>query len=444
MAINGLPQELIRHKRDGGPLNHEQIAWLVHSLVDGTISDSQIAAWAMAVYFQGLDLAERVALTEAMAASGTRLTWTEPALPGPVLDKHSTGGVGDKVSLLLAPLVAACGGYVPMLSGRGLGHTGGTQDKLAAIPGYDTAPTLDRLRQVVRDVGCAIIGQTAELAPADRRLYAIRDVTATVESIGLITASILSKKLAEGLEGLVLDVKTGSGAFLADLPAARELAESLVTVAQGAGLATTALITDMNQVLGRTAGNALEVAEATAFLRGEPRDSRLAEVTLALSAELLQLGRLAANAEQARRKLVAALDSGQAAERFAQMVAALGGPTDWLERAVAYLPKAPVIEPIFAERPGYVSAMDTRAIGWLIVQLGGGRRQVSDLIDYAVGLSDVCQIGEWVDEQQPLARVHARDTTQVTMATMALRTAITLSATVPAARLLVHGRFGGG
>ncbi|TVR67584.1 MAG: thymidine phosphorylase, partial [Candidatus Competibacteraceae bacterium] len=332
------PQDLIRRKRDGLALSSAEIAALVQGMVDQTLSEGQIAAFAMAVYFRGLNPEERIALTQAMRRSGTVLDWTDAGLAGPVLDKHSTGGVGDKVSLILAPLVAACGGYVPMIAGRGLGHTGGTVDKLASIPGYDTAPDLPRFRRVVRTVGCAIIGQTADLAPADRRFYAVRDVTATVESLDLIVASILSKKLAEGLDGLVLDVKTGSGAFMTTLDQARELAHGLVEVARGAGLPATALITDMDQALGHAAGNALEVAEAINYLRGSRRDPRLHEVVLALGSELLLLGGLAADAGSARSRLQAALDGGQAAERCAAMVQALGGPAELLDAPERFLP----------------------------------------------------------------------------------------------------------
>ena len=325
-----LPQEIIRKKRDGGALDGSEIAEFIEGLASGRISEGQVAAFAMAVFFNGMSREETVALTRAMTGSGTRLTWRD--LDGPVLDKHSTGGIGDKVSLVLAPVVAACGAYVPMISGRGLGHTGGTLDKLDSIPGYATKPDLERLRAAVRTAGCAIIGQTDDLAPADRRLYAIRDVTATVESIPLIVASILSKKLAAGLDALVMDVKAGSGAFLPSFEATRELARTLVEVANGAGLRCSALLTDMSQCLGRTAGNALEVREAIDVLTGQAVHSRLREVTLALAAELLVLGGLAEDKAGAAGAAARALDSGAAAERFARMVAALGGPADVLER----------------------------------------------------------------------------------------------------------------
>ena len=350
-----LPQEIIRHKRDGRTLSDEEIYLMVAGLTSGEIGDAQIAAFAMAIFFQGMNMEERITLTQAMTRSGQVMNWSGQDLPGPVVDKHSTGGVGDKVSLMLAPIVAACGGFVPMISGRGLGHTGGTLDKLDSIPGYNSTPDKRKFQRVVKEVGCAIIGQTDDLAPADSRLYGIRDITATVDSIPLITASILSKKLAAGLDGLVMDVKTGSGAFAADIGMARELAESIVAVANGANLPTCALITDMNQVLGRAVGNSLEVAEALTFLRNENPEARLREVVLTLAQEMLDLTGLSGNPE-------AALNSGRAMEIFARMVSQLGGPTDLAENAVLYLPRAPVSKPCSAIDAGTVSAMDTRAI----------------------------------------------------------------------------------
>jgi thymidine phosphorylase len=422
-----LPQEIIRRKRDGGVLGDAEIAFFVRGLTDGSIAEGQVAAFAMAVFFKGMTMGERVALTRAMAQSGRTIDWSGAALSGPVLDKHSTGGVGDKVSLLLAPLLAACGAAVPMISGRGLGHTGGTLDKLDSIPGYRTAPELELFRKVVAEAGCAIIGQTADLAPADRRLYAIRDVTATVESIPLITASILSKKLAAGLQGLVMDVKFGSGAFMAEPARARELAESIATVATGAGLPTTALLTDMNQVLGRTAGHALEVGEAIDWLTGKARDRRLDDVTLALGAEMLLLGRLAGDREAARRKLVAARDSGAAAERFQRMVVALGGPADLLERPDKRLPRAAVERPVESDRRGFIARVDVRAVGLAILALGGGRRRVEDRIDYGVGVADMQGIGDEVGPGRPLAIVHARDAAAADRAAEEIREAVEIS-----------------
>ena len=442
MTAAFLSQDLIRRKRDGLALSSAEIDFLVRGMVDQTLGEGQLAAFAMAVYFRGLNPDERIALTQAMTRSGTVLDWADLELAGPVLDKHSTGGVGDKVSLILAPLVAACGGYVPMVAGRGLGHTGGTVDKLASIPGYATAPDLPRFRQVVQTVGCAIIGQTAELAPADRRFYAVRDVTATVESLDLIVASILSKKLAEGLQGLVLDVKTGSGAFMTTLDQARELAHRLVAVARGAGLPATALITDMDQVLGRAAGNALEVQEAIAYLKGSSRDPRLHELVLALGSAMLRLGGLAAETTQARTQLRAALDDGRAAERCAAMVRALGGPAELLDQPERLLPQAPVVAAALPRRDGTVLRMDTRALGMAVVGLGGGRRRTGDPIDLAVGLSDLCPVGAWVDTRRPLALVHARREDQAQAAIAALQAAIAVGDAAPPPRPLVHATLG--
>ena len=423
-----LPQEIIRRKRDGARLGAEEIARMVRGLTDGSVGEGQIAAFAMAVFFRGLDLDERVALTTAMRDSGTVLGWD---LPGPVLDKHSSGGIGDDVSLMLAPMVAACGGFVPMISGRGLGHTGGTLDKLDAIPGYRTQPDNATFARVVADVGCAIIGQTADLAPADKRFYAIRDVTATVESIDLITASILSKKLAAGLEGLVLDVKWGSGAFMATLDEATRLARALTEVANGAGLPTRALVTDMNEPLAPAAGNAVEVRHAVDFLTRRRRDARVETVTVELGAEMLTLGGLAASLEEARARLVATLDDGRAAEVFGRMVAALGGPTDFVEAAARVLPMAPVTRPVFAAESGVVAAIETRAIGVAVVELGGGRVNAADAIDTAVGFTDLAGIGAAIDGERPLGVVHARDEAAAEAASERLRAAYRLASSAP-------------
>jgi len=427
-----LAQEIIRCKRDGHALDRVQIDAFVRGLVDASWSEAQAAAMAMALFLKGMSDAETVALTHAMTRSGEVLDWAAAALPGPVLDKHSTGGVGDKVSLMLAPIVAACGGFVPMISGRGLGHTGGTLDKFDSIPGYQTAPPIGRLRDALRSAGCAIVGQTAEVAPADRRLYAIRDVTGTVESIPLITASILSKKLAAGLQGLVMDVKTGNGAFAAELPMAQALAQSLVQVAEGAGLPTRAWITDMNQVLGTSCGNAVEVHEALAFLEGRAREPRLLEVTRMLSAELLLIGGLAHELDEALARVDAVLADGRALERFARMVAALGGPIDFVERAGAYLPVARVRRPVLAARSGYVCGIATREIGLLVVELGGGRRQASDAVDHRVGLSEVIALGRRVEVGEPLAVVHAADEASAAAACARLAGLIEIGETAPA------------
>jgi thymidine phosphorylase len=417
-----LAAELIRTKRDGGELSADEIAFLVNGITDGSVSDAQVGALAMAIVWRGMSKDERIALTGAMRDSGDVLRWDFDR----VLDKHSTGGVGDKVSLLLAPIVAACGGSVPMISGRGLGHTGGTLDKLQSIPGYDVAPDNAKLRAAVANAGCAIVGQTAALAPADRRLYAIRDATGTVESIPLIVASILSKKLAAGLSALVMDVKVGSGAFLPDLESARELARAIVEVAQGNGLPTSALLTDMDRVLGRTAGNAVEVREAIDHLTGAKSDDRLRAITLALCEELLALGGIA-GADPAK-----ALDSGAAAERFAQMVADLGGPSDLLERD--RLPHAAVTVEAFPDEPGVLEGVDVRAVGLAIIGLGGGRARETDSIDHAVGLTEVASPGERVGPgERPLALVHARDEASAQRAVAELRAACRVGDAAPSA-----------
>jgi len=423
-----LAQEIIRIKRDGHSLARAHIDAFVRGLVDGSWSEGQAAALAMAMFLKGMSRAETVNLTQAMTHSGRVMDWRAADLHGPVLDKHSTGGVGDKVSLMLAPIVSACGGVVPMISGRGLGHTGGTLDKLASIPGYDTAPDVPTLHRALKSAGCAIIGQTADLAPADRRLYAIRDVTATVESVPLITASILSKKLAAGLNALVMDVKVGNGAFADLLDMATTLAESLVQVANGAGLPTRAWLTDMNQVLGSNCGNALEVLEALDFLTGTWREPRLLQVTRTLSAELLVMGRLAGDEAQALQQVDDALHSGRALTQFARMVSALGGPTDFCERPGHYLPSAPVQLPVLAQRSGFVTGMATRAIGLAVVELGGGRRQASDTIDARVGFSQFVQMGQSVQAGDVLAVVHAGDTSAAERARATLQEKIQIHA----------------
>ena len=409
--------------REGRGLTPEAARWFAGGLADGGVDDAQAGAFAMAVLLKGLDRAGRVALTEAMRDSGDVLRWD---LPGPVVDKHSTGGVGDTVSLILAPALAACGAFVPMISGRGLGHTGGTLDKMEAIPGYNALPDNDKLRQVVADCGCAIVGATGRIAPADRRLYAIRDISGTVESIDLITASILSKKLAAGLDALVLDVKSGSGAFMQTEGDARALAESLVGTANGAGCKTSALVTQMSQPLARVAGNALEVAEALRHLRDCP-DTPLMQVSIALAAEALALSGLAPDVAAGDAKIREALSSGRAAEHFAKMVTALGGPADLLENPTPYLkPDTPFIRQVRAT--GVVQSIDTRALGEVVVHLGGGRLKLSDKLDMGVGLSDLALVGEPADL---LATIHARSEAQLDAAEAAIRTAYTLGEAAP-------------
>jgi len=399
-----LYQEIIRHKRDGAELSAEEIIAMVEGIASGDASEGQVAAFAMAVFFQGMSRAEAAALTLAMRDSGDVFHWD---LPGPVVDKHSTGGVGDNVSLMLAPIVAACGGYVPMISGRGLGHTGGTLDKMDSIPGYTSQPDNPLFRRVVAEAGCAIIGQTAALAPADKRFYATRDVTATVESVPLITASILSKKLAAGLGGLVMDVKSGNGAFMDSFERAEELARSLTGVAREAGLPCNALITDMNQPLASAAGNALEVANAVDFLTGAHRDARLEAVTLALAGEMLALSGLAGDRDDGLTKARVALESGQAADVFGRMVHALGGPADFVENHAAHLAKAAFTRAVAAPASGHVAAIETRDIGLAVVELGGGRRRADDEINPAVGLTGLIDLGVPIHKGAPLCLIHA-------------------------------------
>jgi len=434
-------QEIIRAKREGRALDDAQIDAFVRGVATRTWSEGQVAALAMAICLRGMTFAETVALTRAMTASGEVLDWSRERLDKPVLDKHSTGGVGDKVSLLLAPIVAACGAVVPMVSGRGLGHTGGTLDKLSALPGYRLTPSRRALVRALRDAGCAIVGPSSRIAPADRRLYAIRDATGTVESLPLITASILSKKLAAGLHGLVMDVKAGNGAFCATLDEAHQLATSLVAVARGAGLPTAALVSDMSQVLGHTAGNALELREALDVLTGRAREPRLTELTLELSAQLLQLGGLHAELSQARAHAQAALDSGAAAERFARMVAALGGPRDVL--ADAALSAAPCVRDIACARDGMVAAMDTRAIGLAVIALGGGRNVPGAQIDVRVGFDRIVPLGARVQRGDPLARVHAASPADADRGAAAFAAALQLADTPPHATPLVHEAIAG-
>lgn len=404
-----LPQEVIAKKRDGEKLTNKEIRNFIDGFTHGSVSDAQAAAFAMAVFFRQMDIEERVALTKAMRDSGSILDWSD--LDGPVVDKHSTGGVGDNVSLMLAPILAACDVYVPMISGRGLGHTGGTLDKFDAIPGYTATPDNELFRKTVKQVGCAIIGQTDDLAPADRALYALRDVTATVENISLITASILAKKLAAGLDVLVLDVKVGSGAFMKTTDEAQGLASSLVQVANGAGVKTGAVLTDMNEPLASAAGNALEVRNAVDFLTGKALDRRLRHVTLELAAQALVMAGRAPNHEAGWKQAETALTSGAALEKFSAMVSALGGPVDFIEKMDTYLHAAPIIRDVFAPKPGKITAIDTKNVGMAVVTLGGGRRLPTDKIDHAVGFDRLAGIGTKVDKNTPLARLHARDET---------------------------------
>ena len=430
--------DVIRKKRDGGELSQDEIVFFVDGLADGSIPPEQVSALAMAIYLNSMSFEEAGWLTAAMASSGTVLDWSDQDLDGPVVDKHSTGGVGDKVSFLLAPIAAACGCYVPMISGRGLGHTGGTLDKIGSIPGYNATPDFDLFRKVVKDAGCAIIGQTAELAPADRRLYAIRDVTGTVESVPLITASILSKKIAAGLDALVMDVKVGSGAFMKTVERANELAQSLIRTAAVAGLKTRALITDMNEVLGTTAGNAVEIAESMEYLGNERREPRLDEVVLGLCAEMLLATGVEQDRDKAKARADAAVASGDAAEVFTRMVAALGGPRDFAGDYRRHLPAAAVLRPVPAGAAGYLAEVDAFAVGNAIITLGGGRRKQDDRLDLSVGFTDVLPIGTKVDRDTPLATVHAASADAAERAAELLRKACRIAEARPSPRPIVH------
>ena len=434
-----LPQELIRKKRDGASLNDAEIGFLVQGISDGSLTDAQLGAFAMAVFKCGMSMNERVNLTRHMMNSGDTLQWSQLELDGPVVDKHSTGGVGDKISLMLAPIVAACGGYVPMISGRGLGHTGGTLDKLESIPGYDGTPNNSKFQSLVKKVGCAIIGQTANLAPADQRFYATRDVTATVESIDLITASILSKKLASGLDALVMDIKTGNGAFAADYKMAQELAQSIANVSNQSGVPTSCLITDMNQVLGHSVGNATEVIECLDFLVN-PKDAstRLITLTIELSAYMLQLSGLEKDLDIARKKSQDALNSGQAASIFGKMIYELGGPIDLLEKPNKHLNPMPIISPVKSKVSGYISEIDVRAVGLSMIHLKAGRTKSTDPIDHGVGLSEIVSVGQWVSKGDTLAMAHCRDKDQISYLEKTLPSLITLNDNQITSPVLIH------
>ncbi len=425
--------------RNARALNCDQINWFVAGLADGAVTDAQAGAFAMGVCLNGMSKEARVALTAAMRDSGETLSWD---LDGPVLDKHSTGGVGDCVSLLLAPALAAVGAYVPMISGRGLGHSGGTLDKLEAIPGLTTEMDEARFRRIVGDVGTAIVSASERIAPADRRLYAVRDVTGTVNSVDLITASILSKKLAAGLEGLVLDVKVGSGAFMKTMEEAENLAGALVATANGAGCATAALITDMSEPLAPSLGNALEVMEVMEVLTNGQCETDLWEVARALGARLLQLSGQAGDDAAAGDMLDRVLQNGAAAEVFGKMVAAMGGPADFTERWRDRLAAAPVVIDVTAEAPGYVTAIDGEALGMAVVHLGGGRLIQGARIDPSVGLSAVARIGDDVSRGTALARVHAASRGAGEIAVRAVKEAITIGDEGAVAPPLVHKRVG--
>lgn len=430
-----IPQDIIREKRDGLALSQDQIKHFVAGITSGKVSEGQIAAFAMAIYFKGMTIEERKLLTLAMRDSGDVMSWD---VPGPVVDKHSTGGVGDMVSLMLGPIVAACGAYVPMITGRGLGHTGGTLDKLESIPGYSATPDNALFQKCVKDLGVCIIGQTQSLAPADKRFYATRDVTATVESVPLITASILSKKLAEGLDGLVMDVKFGNGAFMQSPEEGTELAESIVKVANSAGVKTSAILTDMNTPLAWTAGNSLEIMETVQYLNGQVQHADLHEVTIELAAAMLVNGKLATHMDNGRQMALQALNSGAAAEIFAKMIHLLGGPADLLEKPELYLPKAKIIKPLLATEAGYISGYQSRKIGMSVVALGGGRVRAQDEIDHSVGLGEILPVGSKVEKGDPIVMIHAASQDSWNRVSTQITQYVQLSETQPekASRLL--------
>ncbi len=431
-----LPQEIIRTKRDGLILSEDKIQGFVDGLVNGTFNDAQVGSMAMAIFQQGMAIEEVVAFTKAMMNSGDVLSW--PELDGPVVDKHSTGGVGDKVSFMLAAIVAACGAYVPMISGRGLGHTGGTSDKLESIAGFNVQPSIADFKRIVKDVGVAIISQTDNLAPADKRLYSIRDVTGTVESIPLITASILSKKLSAGLDSLVMDVKVGNGAMMSDMSKATQLAQSIVNVANGAGVPTQAIITDMNQVLGTSAGNAVEMYETVKYLNGKQREPRLHAVVVALATSMLISAKVANTEDEAKTKINHALSSGAAAEIFSKMIAALGGPSNLMEAPWESMNKANVIKDVVATHSGYISAMQTRDIGMSIVGMKGGRTANGQMIDHTVGFDRILPVGTVINRGDVVARIHAADEDQAAKASQEYLTALSISEAKPEAVPVIY------
>lgn len=435
-----LPQEIIRLKRDKKELSESAIIEFIKGVTDETVTDAQISAFTMAVLLNKMSVSERVALMRAMAQSGLVIDWHDMKLDGPIVDKHSTGGLGDKVSLLLAPAVAACGGYVPMIAGRGLGHTGGTIDKLESIQGYNVTPDLDHYKKTVREIGCAIIGQTPALAPADRRIYAVRDTTATVESMDLITASILSKKLAAGLQALVMDIKVGNGAFMENYDDAAAMGQAIVDAANGAGLKCRALITDMNQVLGHHAGNALEILEIMEFLHDKnSRCPRLLAVTKALCGEMLVLGGLAKDRATGEAMIEKTFDDGSCLDRLQRMITAMGGASDFCEKYQTYLPQAAVQKPVYAHDSGWVQNIQTRQLGLEIINLGGGRTDPKQKIDHAVGLSHIVSVGAKIDAKTPLCIVHATSPEQADKIADNLRGCFTIGAKETVNTKLFHG-----
>ena len=429
-----LAQEIIRRKRDGHELTPKEISWFIMEMTRDQISEGQIAAFAMATFIKGMSVRERIDLTKFMRDSGQKLDWN---LSGPIIDKHSTGGVGDCVSLVLAPALAACGGFVPMVSGRGLGHTGGTLDKFDSIPGYNTTPDVELLKKVVSTIGCAIVGQTEEIAPADKRLYSVRDVTATVESIDLITASILSKKLAAGLDALVLDIKFGNGAFMGSRAQAEKLADSLVNVGNGLDCKTSAILSDMNEPLCSSVGNALEMMKVVRILNGQEKEKRLLEVVCALGGKILFTSGLASSKMEGRNMIKNTIDTGSAAEIFEKMVSALGGDKSFLANYNTLLPKAPIVQDVFPSSKGHVNSVDTREIGLAVLELGGARRRPQDKIDYSVGFQNLLGVGDKVDIEIPLARIHASNNDTLELAKLKIRSAYKIGDLVTAQRPII-------
>lgn len=435
-----IPQEIIRKKRNKEILSDKEISYFIKGLTSGEIADIQAASFSMSVFLNGLNKDETLSLTLSMRDSGEKLSWKE-IKKGPIVDKHSTGGVGDKVSLMLAPMLAACGAYVPMIAGRGLGHTGGTLDKLDSLKGYKTIVDIDTFKKTVKNVGCAIIGQTSDLAPADKKLYAIRDVCATVESIPLITASILSKKLAAGLQYLVMDIKCGNGAFMENNSRAKALAQSIVNVANGAGTKTSALLTDMNSVLGSTVGNALEVEEALQYLKNENIDIRLDKVAKSLCAEILINSGIANDEKTAIKMLNEAITSGRAYEIFVKMAASLGADIKYIENYNKCQKRAKYIEPIYANKSGYISAIDTRQVGLGVIMLGGGRTHPAQKINYTTGFTSFCQIGDKVDKKTPLCYIYSEDKDIISSVSKVIREAITISEDKPKNKSVIIGKI---
>lgn len=403
-----LTKEIIRKKRDKQELSKEEIQFFIDGVTSGFVTNEQISAMTMAIFMNDLTQNERKDLTLAMRDSGEVITF-ENLSDKPIVDKHSTGGVGDLVSIPLAPIVAACGAYVPMITGKGLGHTGGTTDKMNSIPGYNTTPSNEDFKKVVKEVGCAVIGQTSNLAPADKRIYAVRDTTATVESIPLIASSILSKKLASGINYLVMDIKTGSGAFMETFEKSQELAKTIVDISKDANVPATAFITDMNECLSYNIGNALEIIESIEYLKGKKVSPKLHEITTALAVEMLLITKIAPNKDSAKKLVQEVIDNGSAAKVFEEMVSALGGPKDILTSYKDVLPKAKFQKPIYLKKSGYITNINNRELGMILVHLGGGRKTASDELDLSVGLENVAKIGAEVNKNTPFAILHYND-----------------------------------